>query len=281
MASLLDAYALPDAFPEPGKTRLPQRPKALPFLEARMPKTAEIPSIESYSNDAALAGAAKAWKGDAGKGNQLDDILKRVEGMRPGALNDVLWQMPRNGYFQGMGGSGAPVRGAAASPTAGPDTGDYDPNASVAGVPEGYFRNLYGAESSNNPNAVNTSGGTNASGLGGLLPATYAGIVKEAPHLGLSPDGILDPGMNRQATEYYTAKSVGILKELGIPVTSQNLYALHHFGYGGGPKLIANQSAPLKSIFGPEIFRANPYMNQYQTGADLMGLFNKKFGGTR
>jgi len=279
MASLLDAYALPDAFPEPGKTRLPQRPKPLPFLEARTPKTPELPSIESYSNDAAMAGFAKAMKPEQGKNSQLDDILKRVEAMRPGALDTS--GVARNGYFQGMAGSGAPVRGPAMSPTAGPDTGDYDPNASVAGVPEGYFRSLYGVESSNNPNAVNTAGGTNASGLGQLLPATYAGIVKEAPHLGLSPDGILDPAMNRQATEYYTAKSVGILKELGIPVTSQNLYALHHFGYGGGPKLIANQSAPLKSIFGPEIFRANPYMNQYQTGADLMGLFNKKFGGTR
>lgn len=279
MASLLDAYALPDAFPEAGKTRLPQRPKPLPFLEAKMPKTPELPSIESYSNDAAMAGFAKAMKPEQGKNSQLDDILKRVEAMRPGALDTS--GVARNGYFQGMAGSGAPVRGPAMSPTAGPDTGDYDPNASVAGVPEGYFRSLYGVESSNNPNVVNTAGGTNASGLGQLLPATYAGIVKEAPHLGLSPDGILDPAMNRQATEYYTAKSVGILKELGIPVTSQNLYALHHFGYGGGPKLIANQSAPLKSIFGPEIFRANPYMNQYQTGADLMGLFNKKFGGTK
>lgn len=279
MASLLDAYALPDAFPEPGKSRLPQRPKALPFLEAKMPKTPEIPSIESYSNDAALAGAAKAWKGDAGNGSQLDDILKRVEGMRPGALDTS--GVARNGYFQGMGGSGAPMRGPAMSPMSGPDTGDYNSNASVAGVPEGYFRSLYGVESGNNPNAVNTAGGTNASGLGQLLPGTYAQIVKEAPHLGLAPDGILDPGMNRQATEYYTAKSVGILKSMGLPVTAENLYAIHHFGHSGGPKLIANQSAPLKSIFGPEIFRANPYMNQYQTGADLMGLFNKKFGGTR
>ena len=279
MASLLDAYALPDAFPEPGKARLPQRPKALPFLEAKMPKTPELPSIESYSNDAAMAGLVKAMKPEQGKSNQLADILKRVEAMRPGALDTS--GVARNGYYQSMAGSGAPVRGPAMSPMSGPDTGDYDPNASVAGVPEGYFRSLYGVESSNNPNAVNTSGGTYASGLGGLLPGTYAQIVKEAPHLGLAPDGILNPGMNRQATEYYTKKSVGILKELGIPVTAENLYALHHFGYGGGPKLIANQSAPLKSIFGPEIFRANPYMNQYETGADLMGLFNKKFGGTR
>ena len=279
MASLLDAYALPDAFPEAGKSRLPQRPKALPFLEARAPKMPALPSIESYSNDAALAGVEKAFKPAAGNSSQLADILKRVEAMRPGALDTS--GVARNGYFQGMGGSGAPVRGPAMSPMSGPDTGDYDPNASVAGVPEGYFRSLYGVESSNNPNAVNTSGGTNASGLGGLLPGTYAQIVKEAPHLGLSPDGILDPGMNRQATEYYTAKSVGILKSMGLPVTAENLYALHHFGYGGGPKLINNQDAPLASIYGPEIFKANPYLHKYERGADLMNLFKQKFGGTR
>ena len=279
MASLLDAYALPDAFPEAGKSRLPQRPKALPFLEARAPKMPALPSIESYSNDAALAGVEKAFKPAAGNSSQLADILKRVEGMRPGALDTS--GVARNGYYQSMAGSGAPVRGPAMSPMSGPDTGDYDPNASVAGVPEGYFRSLYGVESSNNPNAVNTSGGTNASGLGQLLPSTYAGIVKEAPHLGLSPDGILDPGMNRQATEYYTAKSVGILKSMGLPVTAENLYALHHFGYGGGPKLINNQDAPLASIYGPEIFKANPYLHKYERGADLMNLFKQKFGGTR
>jgi len=279
MPSFFDSYSLPDAFPEPGKARLPQRPKPQPFLEAKPTRMPELPSLDAMAQEQAsqFAQFAKAMKPEEKAKDPTDDLMRSLAAR--GALDT---SGVRPGYFNGpVGGSGAPVAPRARSPLDGPDDGSPDLNSDVPGVPAGYFRSLYGVESSNNPNAVNTKGGTNASGLGQLLPGTYRDILREAPHLGLSPDGILDPAQNAAATRYYTEKSVGILKELGIPVTSQNLYALHHFGYGGGPKLIANQDAPLQSIFGPEIFRANPYMNQYQTGADLMGLFNKKFGGTR
>jgi hypothetical protein len=279
MPSFFDSYSLPEAFPEPGKARLPQRPQPKPFLEAKPTRMPELPSLDAMAQEQAsqFAQFAKAMKPEEKKRNPTDDIIWNLA--QRGALDT---SGIRPGYFNSaVGGSGAPVAPRARSPLDGPDDGSPDLNSDVPGVPAGYFRNLYGVESGNNPSAVNRAGGTNASGLGGLLPSTYRDIMQEAPHLGLSPDGILDPAQNTAATRYYTEKSVGILKSMGLPVTSENLYALHHFGYAGGPKLINNQDAPLQSIYGPEIFKANPYLYNYKSGADLMGLFRQKFGGSR
>ena len=279
MPSFFDSYSLPEAFPDPGKARLPQRPQPKPFLEAKPTRMPELPSLDAMEREQAsqFAQFAAAMKPKDKAKDPTDEVIWNLS--QRGALDT---SGIRPGYFNGpAGGSGAPVAPRARSPLDGPDDGSVDVNYDVAGVPEGYFRSLYGVESSNNPNAVNTKSGTNASGLGGLLPSTYRDIMQEAPHLGLRPDGILDPAQNTAATRYYTEKSVGILKSMGLPVTSENLYALHHFGYGGGPKLINNQDAPLQSIYGPEIFKANPYLYNYKSGADLMNLFKQKFGGTR
>jgi len=279
MPSFFDSYSLPEAFPDPGKARLPQRPQPKPFLEAKPTKMPEIPSLDAMEREQAsqFAQFANAMKPKEKAKSAADDVIWNLS--QRGALDT---SGIRPGYFNGpAGGSGEPVAPRARSPLDGPDDGSPDLNYDVPGVPAGYFRSLYGVESSNNPKAVNTSGGTYASGLGGLLPSTYRDIMQEAPHLGLRPDGILDAGQNAAATRYYTEKSVGILKSMGLPVTAENLYALHHFGYGGGPKLINNQDAPLQSTFGPEIFKANPYLYNYKSGADLMGLFRQKFGGRR
>jgi len=279
MPSFFDSYALPEAFPEPGKARLPQRPKPQPILEAKPARMAEAPSLDAMEKEQAsqFAQFAKAMKPEEKKRNPTDDIIWNLA--QRGALDT---SGIRPGYFNSaVGGSGAPVAPRARSPLDGPDDGSADVNYDVPGVPAGYFRSLYGVESGGNPNAVNSAGGTNASGLGQLLPSTYRDIMREAPHLGLSPDGILDPAQNAAATRYYTEKSIGILKSMGLPVTAENLYALHHFGYGGGPKLVTNQDAPLRSFFGSDVFRANPYLNKYERGADLMNLFKQKFGGTR
>ena len=279
MPSFFDSYSLPDAFPDPGKARLPQRPKPPPVFEAKPTRMPELPSLDAMEKEQAsqFAQFANAMKPKEKAKSAADEVIWNLS--QRGALDT---SGIRPGYFNGpAGGSGEPVAPRARSPLDGPDDGSADLNTDVPGVPAGYFRNLYGVESGNDPKAVNTSGGTYASGLGGLLPSTYRGIMQEAPHLGLRPDGILDAGQNAAATRYYTEKSVGILKSMGLPVTSENLYALHHFGYGGGPKLINNQDAPLQSIYGPEIFRANPYLHKYERGADLMNLFKQKFGGSR
>lgn len=276
MPSFFDSYALPEAFPEPGRARLPQRPRPPPVLEVRAPRMPEPPSLDAMAKEQAAQYAqfAAAMKPPEKKRSPVDDVLWNLA--QRGALDT---RGVRPGYFNGpVGGSGAPVAPRARSPLDGPDDGSPDLNADVPGVPAGYFRSLYGVESDNDPNAVNTKSGTNASGLGQLLPSTYHAIVQEAPHLGLSPDGILDPAQNTAATRYYTEKSVGILKAMGLPVTAENLYALHHFGYAGGPKLINNQDAPLQSIFGSKVFKANPYLYNYQTGSDLLKLFGQKFG---
>jgi hypothetical protein len=133
-------------------------------------------------------------------------------------------------------------------------------------------------ESSNDPRAVNKL--TGASGLFQFMPGTWQSLMKEAPRLGLTADGIFDEKQQHMAMKYYTAKSAGILKPiLGRAPTGGELYAAHLLGHSGGPNVIKNIDAPITETIGKAARDANPWINNYKTGRDFIAALNKQFGG--
>lgn len=140
----------------------------------------------------------------------------------------------------------------------------------------GYFAKTRGAESGGNDAAVN--GVSGATGRYQFMPSTWGTLAKEAPHLGLTPEGIKDPAQQERAMQYYTGKSANVLKQvLGRAPTGGELYALHMFGQNGGASLVANQDAPLQALFPKIVFDQNPFLKNYTTGRQLLADFNRRF----
>ncbi len=133
-------------------------------------------------------------------------------------------------------------------------------------------------ESGNDPTRVNPTSG--ASGLFQFMPSTWAGIMKEDPSLGLTPEGIFDVEQQKKAMAHYTRQSSDILsKTLGRKPTGGELYLLHLLGHAGGPAVLANIEAPITDTVGSAAYKANPFLHQYKTGQDLIAGLNKTFGG--
>lgn len=159
------------------------------------------------------------------------------------------------------------------SPTEAPDTGEVD----TSDLPTGYFARNRQFESGGNPRARNPI--TGASGDYQFLPSTWRGLMKEAPHLGLTEDGIFDSKQQDAAMKYYTGKSASILRPmLGRAPTDGELYLAHLLGHAGGPAVIRGADRPLSEIVDPRAISANPWLKNYATGQDLIEALNKKFG---
>lgn len=159
------------------------------------------------------------------------------------------------------------------TPLTAPDTGEVD----VTDVPQGYFASNRRFESGNNPRARNPI--TGASGSFQFLPSTWASLIKEAPDLGLTEDGIFDDKQQDAAMRYYTSKSVQRLKPmLNRAPTGGELYTLHLLGHNGGEHVVRNQGAKLASLLPEAVFKANPWLRNYDTGRDLLEDLNKRFG---
>lgn len=159
------------------------------------------------------------------------------------------------------------------SPLDAPDTGEVD----TSGLPSGYFARNRQFESGNNPNARNPI--TGASGSYQFLPSTWRGLMKEAPHLGLTEDGIMDDNQQDAAMRYYTGKSASILQPiLGRAPSGGELYLAHLLGHSGGPAVVRGANRPLAEIVDPRAIAANPWLKNYATGQDLITYLNRKFG---
>lgn len=145
-------------------------------------------------------------------------------------------------------------------------------------LPPGYMDLVRKRESGGNNNASNPL--SSSSGLYGFTDGTFVNTM--APLMpGKSREEILAlksiPAYQHQAAEVFSLNNANTLKNAGIDPTAQNLYLAHHFGAGGATKLLkADPNTPLNQIFGPEVFKANPYMNNI---ADAQGLINKWSGG--
>lgn len=153
-----------------------------------------------------------------------------------------------------------------------------DPSSVEGDVPDSYMMANSKFESGDNPNAVNKLSG--ASGRYQFMPSTWQGLIKEAPHLQLTPEGIKDDAQQNRAMRYYTTKSVDALKPvLGRQPTGGELYLAHLLGHSGGPSLIKRQDEALTEALAPIIISSNPFLKRYKTGRDLIADLNKKFGG--
>lgn len=170
-----------------------------------------------------------------------------------------------------------PMRRNAMTPTAGPDTGEENPNDNS--TPAGYFRALRGSESTNNPGATNPI--TKAAGLYQIQPSTFAWLAKENPNAGLDPAKIYDPDQQERAVRLYTDKSMRqLVPALGRMPTSGELYALHFFGHTGGMQFLGGLDRPAKDVIRPADFAANPWLYKYadKPASLLLNQLNKMMG---
>ena len=121
----------------------------------------------------------------------------------------------------------------------------------------GYINRAFGVESGFNPYAKNPR--SSATGLGQFTDGTWRGLMQLQPELGLTLDGRTDPAQSRRAMEAFTAMNANLLKKQGHDVNDNTLYAMHRFGQAGGPKLLGSDpNAPIETVVGPDVMRANP-----------------------
>ena len=154
--------------------------------------------------------------------------------------------------------------------------GDND-TASAPASPKDYLSAVAKFESGDNPNARNPSGAT---GVYQFMPQTWKGLMQEAPHLGLTEEGIKTREQQDKAMRYYTGKSAAILKPLlNRNPTGGELYLLHLLGHAGGPRVLKSPDAPLSDTVDGAAIRSNPFLQNHKTGADLVAYLNKRFGG--
>lgn len=145
-------------------------------------------------------------------------------------------------------------------------------------IPPGYLDLVRRRESGGNDFARNSL--SSASGRYQFTDDTFVNTMMPLMP-GKSRQEILglknDPAMQEQAMQAFTMGNANSLRNAGFEPTPQNLYLAHHFGAGGAAKLLrADPNTPLTQLFGPEVFKANPYLNNI---SDAQGLINKWSGG--
>jgi hypothetical protein len=148
----------------------------------------------------------------------------------------------------------------------------------------GLIDSIIGVESGGNPNATNPN--SSASGLGQFINSTWLSTIKEArPDLaqGKTDAELLalktDPGLSREMTQAYANQNQAILQKNGLPVTEGNTYLAHFAGPGGAVKVLqADPTAPVGSILGDSVVKANPFLAN-MTAADLQAWASRKVGG--
>lgn len=252
------------AFPEPSQRSNMGTPQA--YAPPPMAAPLDMPEMELQDPEwlSLLKGARKVLEPE--KKDPRDAKIDELEKLIRAARGDA-GVSPSEGDLQ------ASYRPRVYSPTEAPDTGEVD----TSSLPTGYFARNRQFESGNNPNARNPI--TGASGSYQFLPSTWRGLMKEAPHLGLTEDGIFDDKQQDAAMRYYTGKSASILRPLlGRAPTGGELYLAHLLGHAGGPAVIRGADRPLPETVDPRAIAANPWLKNYATGQDLITALNRRFG---
>lgn len=247
---------------------LPMRQQVAPstVMQPVMPQAQSLPTDNSPSEwEQMISGVTGLMKQDREQKEKAKekDWLKEIEALKANRTK-LEADIAAIRAEKQSGTSGATASGAL-----GPDglpvyTGDYESRV-------GQF------ESNENLDATNP--GSNATGLYQFLPSTWAGIMREAPELGLTMEGIKTREQQNKAMKFYTDRSRGILRNtLGRDPSGGELYLLHLLGHGGGPRVLADLDAPITSTIDPRAYAGNPFLKQYKTGHDLIAGLNKRFG---
>jgi hypothetical protein len=142
---------------------------------------------------------------------------------------------------------------------------------------------IIGAESGGNSNAKNPN--SSASGVGQFTNGTWlATIRKHRPDIasGRSDKELLalkgDPKLGREMTTRLTEDNARDLSSAGQPVTPGNLYLAHFAGIGGAKAILrASPDTPVVDILGPEVTKANGFLNG-KTAGWLRNWADKKMG---
>jgi hypothetical protein len=171
---------------------------------------------------------------------------------------------------QDQGGAGAP----GAPPTGGVGDTDNDTIANQIMYHEG------GLGGQKNP-------GSSAQGPYQLTNDTWVGQYKrDYPRqaAGMTDDQIkqyrqTDEGQNltAQLGRSYVDYEAGLVKNLGMPLTSRNVYTIHFLGEGGGPRLLralrddpSVAGKPLSDYVSPTQIAANPFLAHMRTVQDFL-----------
>lgn len=143
---------------------------------------------------------------------------------------------------------------------------------------------IIGVESAGNAAAKNPR--SSASGLGQFTDSTWLATVhKHRPDLaGQYSDADLlklktDPELARDMTLAHTKDNAEGLALSGIEATEGNLYLAHFAGIEGARRVLGSDpDAPIVDILGPDVVRANPFL-QGKTAGWLIGWAAKRMGG--
>ena len=139
------------------------------------------------------------------------------------------------------------------------DPGGGDPIA-------GYLGKMYGAESGGRM-VANAAGASSAFGPAQFTDGTWVDTVREndPSKKDMSDADILklrtDPAYHDQMARAFTEGNAKVLGDKGIPVNDQNLYAMHFFGRGAGPKVLAAAGdTPIEQLVDKAAIAANPHL---------------------
>lgn len=152
-------------------------------------------------------------------------------------------------------------------------------------TPGGYDQFRIGLESGGNPNADNPN--SSALGRDQFTSGTWLNTVsaaKPAWAQGMTQEQILaqrtNPQRSAEMEQVLRSQNASALQSAGLPQTNSNLYAMHHFGQGGGLKFAqASQNTPVDQIFPAEVIAANPYLRG-KTKGEVLANWAGRAGGS-
>jgi hypothetical protein len=144
---------------------------------------------------------------------------------------------------------------------------------------------IIGVESGGNANAKNPN--SSASGVGQFLDSTWVSMIRQhRPDIaaGKSAAQIIalkgDAALGREMTKAYTQDNAEFLTNRGLATTPGNLYLAHFLGPQGAVEVLkADRNAPIASVVGGDVVRANPFLSG-KTVADTIAWSDKKMGGS-
>ena len=143
---------------------------------------------------------------------------------------------------------------------------------------------IIGIESSDNPNAQNTS--SSAGGLGGYTDGTWMeSLRRHRPDLttGKTDDQLValkrDPALAKDIVGKDVAVYEKRLAQIGAENTDGNVWLMHFSGSGAGPKVVkANDATKVDTLYSAKAMEANPWLKGMTIG-ELKQHAEEKMGG--
>lgn len=108
---------------------------------------------------------------------------------------------------------------------------------------------------------------SSATGRYQFIDSTWRSMMQQHPELNLTWSGRFDPTQQERAMRQFTQNNAAVLQRHGLPITNSNLYAMHFFGEGDGPRVIrAAPGTPLSEIVNPRSIQANRFLSGRTAG---------------